>query len=200
MAAYKTYTDQQLASLLREGNAAAFTEVYNRYWDKLLAVAVNRLHDEQEAEECVQDVFLSVWRRSHTLELRHALSTYLWVAVKYQVINRLNKRYTKKRISTTELIDEVSVPSPEASLLEKELLDRIDITVALLPEKCRMVYRMSREDGKSNKQIAQDTGLSEKTIEGHITRALKDIRTNLSIAAPAFLVIQLMENLQDKFK
>lgn len=173
-------------------------EIYDRYWDKLLAVAVNRLSIEQEAEECVQDVFLSLWRRREGLVLRHELSTYLWVAVKYQVINRLDKRYAKRNFQTTELVDQISVPSPEVYLLEKELMKRIEATVAQLPGKCRMVYRMSREEGKSNKEIAAELNLSEKTVEGHVTRALKDIRTNLTLAVPAFMICSILNDIHHK--
>jgi RNA polymerase sigma-70 factor (family 1) len=191
---YTTYNDASLVDLLTQGDQEAMTEIYNRYWMKLLAVAVNRLTDEQEAEECVQDVFLSLWKRRARLELRYQLSTYLWVAIKYQVINRLDKRYAKKNISTTELTDDISVPSAEAQILEKELLERIEQAVGQLPAQCRMIYKMSREDGKSNKDIAAELNISEKTVEGHITRALKGIRNNLSLTYPLWIILDILKN------
>lgn len=197
--AYNTYGDHELVLLLKDDDQEAMRAIYDRYWDKLLAVAVNRLGIEQEAEECVQDVFLSLWKRREGLVLKHELSTYLWVAVKYQVINRLDKRYAKRNLKTTELKDEFSIPSPEAHLLEKELLKKISATVDSLPEKCKMIYRMSREEGKSNKEIAAELKLSEKTVEGHVTRALKDIRTNLSSVVPAFMICSILQDMHDKF-
>jgi RNA polymerase sigma-70 factor (ECF subfamily) len=130
-------------------------------------VTINRLGIEAEAEECVQDVFVSLWRRRHEIELRYSLSTYLWVAVKHQVINRLDNRYAKRTLRTTELVDETIVPSSEEQLLEKELREQIAATVSRLPEKCRMVYRLSREEGKSNKEIAEELNISEKTVYLH---------------------------------
>jgi len=200
MAARVDLTDNALFALLKEGDQQAFTEIFGRYWDKLLAVAVNRLDDEQEAEECVQDVFVSFWQRREELVLKHNLSTYLWTAVKYQVLNRLDKRYAKRKLKTTELRDDnvIGLHSPEVYLLEKELMARIEVTVQELPEKCRMVYRLSREEGKTNPEIAAELDIAEKTVEGHLTRALRDIRTHLTSIGPAFLITQILEELHRK--
>jgi len=198
MAAYSSHTDHELIALLKQDDLVAFTEIYNRYWDKLLAVAVNRLFIEVEAEECVQDVFLSLWHRRETITLKYSLSTYLWVAVKYQVINRLSSRNAKKYLKTTELRDEFIVGSADEALLEKELIERIEHSVQELPEKCRMVYRLSREEGKSNKEIARELNISEKTVEGHMTRAIKDIRTNLSSVAPLFVICHVIGEITEK--
>ena len=197
MASLVTLSDLELLDLLKSGDQSAFTTLYDRYWDKLLAVALNRLNDEQEAEECVQDVFISFWRRREELVLTHNLSTYLWAATKYQVLNRLDKRYSKRQIKTTELLDEnvIGLHSPEVYLLEKELMARIEATVQELPEKCRIIYRMSREDGKTNREIAGELEIVEKTVEGHLTRALRDIRANLTSVAPAFLIAQILEEI-----
>lgn len=184
----KDLPDSELIALLNQGSQAAFTEIYGRYWDKLLAVAVNRLGDEQEAEECVQDVFTSLWLRRMGFAVRHTLSTYFGAAIKYQVIKRLDERYLRHQRATEGLHPEGTAQSPEALLLEQELMERIEATVCSLPEKCRMVYRMSREEGKSNKAIAAELQISEKTVEGHITRALTDIRSNLNVAIPAVLL------------
>ena len=141
----------------------------------------------------MQDVFLSLWKRREGLVLKHELSTYLWIAVKYQVINRLDKRYARRNFQTTELVDEISVPSPEVYLLEKELMKRIEATVTQLPEKCRVIYRMSREEGKSNKEIAAELNLSEKTVEGHVTRALKRHSYKFNAGSSCFYDLQYIE-------
>ena len=185
-------TDAELVDLLKRDSEAAFSEIYGRYWGKLLAVAINRLDDEQEAEECVQDVRTSLWLRRSDINIKHTLSTYLGAAMKYQVIKRLDVRYRRRHQLALALGDEHKEDSPEAALFKKELMARIEATVCTLPEKCRMVYRMSREEDKSNKEIAEALGISEKTVEGHITRALNDIRSNLHLIIPAVLLSQWM--------
>ncbi|SEM26098.1 RNA polymerase sigma-70 factor, ECF subfamily [bacterium A37T11] len=203
MSIFTNWSDLELIASLKQGHEGALTEIYNRYWDKLLSVASNRLASDHEAEECVQDVFLSLWRRREELVLTHTLSTYLGAAVKYQVINRLDKRYADKYLQTTELTPEmehaVQVEAADSSLLEKELLQRLEATVAKLPAKCQMVYRLSREEGRTNKEIAQILVISEKTVEGHLTKAFHDIRNNLSLFAPLILVEEVLREVFQKF-
>lgn len=198
MAETPILSDHELITMLSMGNEDALAQLYSRYWDKLLAVAINRLGVEAEAEECVQDVFLSLWKRRSEIVLKHSISTYLWVAVKHQVINRLDARYAKRTLRTTELVDDLLTPSSEELLLEKELREQINQTVARLPEKCRMVYHLSREEGKSNKEIARELNISEKTVEGHVTRALRDIRTDLTAMVPAFVISAILQEIHKR--
>jgi len=193
MAMYSSYTDQELVALMKQDSVQAMTELYNRYWHKLLAVAINRLSNLEEAEECVQDVFLKLWKIREQLELRYTLGTYLAAAVRYRVLDLLAQEHRKLQLSSQSLSDlEEVLPSdlaPDAHLLEQELLDSIERSVRQLPEKCRIVYRMSREAGLSNKQIAEELQVSEKAVEAHLTRAIKSIRGNLAIAMPIALLI-----------
>lgn len=186
---YSKETDQELVSLLKAGNESALSALYLRYWDKLLVVAANRLDSPFEAEEVVQDIFFSLWHRRESLELKYSLSTYLAVAVKYRIINVMDKQYRlrNKMNKAVDLKFESSAPSAETLMLEKELMAQIAITVQRLPEKCRIVFTLSREQGLSHKQIAKELDISEKTVEAHLSKAMKDIRNNLTIVFPALL-------------
>lgn len=189
MDSYIELTDIELVSLLKNGDEAAFTEIYNRYWDKLFAVAYQRVDVESEAEEIVQDVFLSLWNRRMQLELSHTISTYLSVAVKYQVINKMS-RWHRQKIHLGTVIDrEQGVESTDLWFNEKELRQQLELIVDTLPQKCRIVFLMSREEGKSTKQISESLQISEKTVEAHITKALKEIKSSLNIALPVLLYL-----------
>ena len=193
MADYSTYTDQELTGLLKQGEPKAMTAIYGRYWDKLLAVALNRLENLEEAEECVQDVFLKLWKLREQLELKYTLGTYLAAAVRYRVYDMLAGQHRKLKAGTETLADlEEIIPggvSADAELLEKELIERIEQSVKQLPEKCRIIYKLSREENFSNKEIAAALNISEKAVEAHLTRAFKSIRKNIAITTPivAFL-------------
>lgn len=190
MTAYHTLTDNELLALLREGKEAALTEIYKRYWDKLYVVAHNRLKDEPEAEEVVQDVFFSLWRRRAELRVQHTLGTYLAVAVKYQVINRQARVY--QRANNQELLPEIHEEATETTQLwfaEKELKEQLSLAINKLPEKCRIVFLKSRKDGKTNAMIAEELGISEKTVEAHITRAIQTLRGSLHISIPLLLCL-----------
>ncbi|WDF76870.1 RNA polymerase sigma-70 factor [Mucilaginibacter sp. KACC 22773] len=188
----KPYTDQQLLDLIRTDDRGAFTELYNRYWDKTYAVALHRLDDEHEAEEVVQEVFLSIWQRRATLQLTHTVATYLSVAVKYKVINHLAKQHRRQLQH-----DELTITSPVVAdstadwLHEKELRQLLEKTVSQLPEKCRIVFLLSRDENKTYAEIAAELNISQKTVEAHMSKALRELRETLGVSAPVLAFILL---------
>lgn len=194
---YNLRSDIELVSLLKKGSEPALAALYLRYWDKLLIVAANRLDDPAEAEECVQDVFFRLWQRREDLQLSHSLATYLAVAVKYRVINAMDKQYRlRNRMGRSYAgLAETSVFSAEDYLLEKELSEQIATAVNKLPEKCRIVFKLSREQGLAHKQIAAELDISEKTVEAHISKALKAIRSDLATTLPTFVAYMISRHL-----
>jgi RNA polymerase sigma-70 factor (family 1) len=197
MAALSSLPDNELVLLLKEGSEPALNALYLRYWDKLLSVATNRLDDPAEAEECVQDVFFRLWQRRDDLQLSHSLATYLAVAVKYRVINAMDKQYRLRNRIEQSYVDLAGhqVFSAEDYLLEKELKKQIVASINKLPEKCRIVFTLSREQGLTYKQIAAELDISEKTVEAHISKAMKDIRSNLAVTVPAFMAYIISQHL-----
>lgn len=195
MSIYRKYEEDQLIALLRSDDELAFNEIYTRYWQKIFMLACNALGSTEEAEECVQDIFCSIWQRRENLFLKYSLYTYLAVAVKYRVINVLDKRYRKRQKMENASAHQITIFSPSAdeAVLEKELMVRLNASISQLPEKCRIVYKMSREDGKTRRQIAQDLNISEKTVNNHLTKALKDISGKLnSSTVPLFMIAEVI--------
>ena len=186
---YKSVTDKDLIALMKLDDANALSELYNRYWDKLLSVCINRLNDLELAQEIVQDIFVKLWERRCEIEISYALNTYLAVAAKYSVIDQLDKRY--RRGSAVQIDDDYShlvVPAADERIMEDELSRHIEMTIKALPEKCQLIFRMSREDQMTYKQIAAKLQISEKTVEAHISKALREIKTNLNVCLPLLLV------------
>ncbi len=175
------WTDQMLLDIIRlQDDHLAFAELYKRYWKKIFALAVNSFHSPEMAEECVQDIFCSLWTRRASLQLKYSLYTYLAAAVKYKVINMMDKFHRKEqKLAHLTFATELAC-SAEMPLLEKEFLASLNKAVNQLPEKCRIVFKMSREEGKKHKQIAKELNISEKTVNNHLTKALKDLNRHLS--------------------
>ena len=183
-------TDAELIALLAKDDQAAFTEIYRRFWDKVFAVAFHRLNDQLEAEEVVQDVFFSLWKRRENLAIQYSLNTYLSTAAKYQIINRQRKQYLQQQnLAATRQSNDSGVDSTQLWFSERELKQQLDYHIEQLPEKCRIVFKMSREEFKSYAEIAAELGVSEKTVEAHITRALKILRDKLHIGLPLMLYL-----------
>lgn len=173
--------DKALIDRMVMGDERAFTELYTRYWKALLSVATNKLGDISEAEEIVQDIFVSLWNRREALYITSTLNNYLAVSVKYRVIKALAKKrhhrlYQEHQQVSNSLLDN----STQEWLDFEELRYRLSELVAELPEKCRLVYQLSKESYLSHKEISEELNISEKTVEAHLSRAMRSIRTGLS--------------------
>ncbi|MGX5687846.1 RNA polymerase sigma-70 factor [Arcticibacter tournemirensis] len=175
------WTDEKLLELTREDNRAAFTELYERYWKKLFVIAANKLKDIAVAEELTQDILADVWQRRDSIRITTTFSAYLAVSMKYKVIDYLARQSRRNRYEEYMLTNGTKYDdSTENWLSFEELRGRLEKLVNALPEKCRLIYQLSREQGYSNKRIAAEQSISEKTVEAHLTRALKILRSKLS--------------------
>ena len=180
MTSLSLHTEKELLSQFAKSDDDAFTEIYNRYWDKLFSVAANKLNNFSEAEEVVQDIFLDLWKRRIELNITTCLNAYLATAVKYKVINILAKRNQQLRFAKQAAITNNSADiSTEQWLSFQELKERLSKGVAALPEKCGLVFQLSRDKGLSQKKIASQLGISEKTVEAHLSKAVRTLRTEL---------------------
>ncbi|RCH56116.1 RNA polymerase sigma-70 factor [Mucilaginibacter hurinus] len=174
-------SDIELLELLRGGDDKhAFNEIYARYWEKMYGAAYKRLRSTEVAEEIVQDLFTDIWLRRDSLHITTSLPVYLFSAVRYRVINYIHHELVKNNYQQTILHSTRDFDnSTEELVLLSDLNKRIKTQVNLLPEKCRAIFELSRDEHKSNKEIARSLGISEKTVENHITKALRRLRTSL---------------------
>lgn len=175
---YQQYSDATLLMSLREDNREAFTEIYHRYWKKLLAVAYLHSRDKNIAEEIVQEVFISLWNRRGELYIEN-IGAYLATAVRLSVFKQYARQ--KRRTQIIEATTDPLVASwDEEKIFSRFMQQHINGIVEELPEKCRLVFKLSREEGLSIPEIAQRMGIAEKTAEAHLTKALKVLKVNLN--------------------
>nr|WP_305121723.1 RNA polymerase sigma-70 factor [Pedobacter mongoliensis] len=174
----KDLSDEELLELLRSGQVAPFEELYNRYWSRLYSSAFKRVSKAEVAEEIVQDFFTSLWINRETLVIHSSFNNYMHRAVRNLVFKFFQKEYSHKKYQ--ELVPaEVYDSSTEEEITYKDLIRTVEKEVDLLPPKCRGVYQLSRQQFKSNKEIAHILQISEKTVENHITKALKVLRLSV---------------------
>lgn len=177
--------DDELTQLLRDGDELAFTEIYNRYWKKLYYIAHKILKDTEPAEEIVQDVFLMLWRKKETLNVE-SLAPYLAAMTRYAVYRYIAKeKNTKSRENIIGLI--TAATTSEINVDHKILLEIITKLSNKLPEKCRLVFQYNKLQDQSLSDVAEQLNISQKTAEGHLTKALRMIRANLGNAMTFFL-------------
>lgn len=172
---YSGYPDERLVVLLRDDDQEAFEEIYHRYWDKLLAIGYNHSRSKEVAEEIVQDVLLSLWNRRLEIEIDR-LGAWLATAVKFSVLKSLARENRRKDLLQLHPAEDADISFDEEIIQAKFLKEYVDGLVAGLPEQCRLVFVYSRDHQLSNKEIAETLNLSPKTVESHLTRALKTLR------------------------
>lgn len=177
---YEKLSDHALLGLLKKGNVAAFTEIYNRHWARLYSAAHKRLKSREACQEIVQDLFTSFWVGRKKLRLRNSLEGYLLTAVRYQVFNHIEKELVRRNYRETLLdLPRRTDNSTEETILLNDLNQHLEEELVQLPDKCRQVFELSRKEQKSNKEIALELNISEKTVENHITKALRILRATL---------------------
>lgn len=174
-------TDEDIWLQLNTTNdTVVFIEIYNRYHAQLYAAACKRCSSAETAEEIVQDLFINLWRNRATIKINSSLSGYLFTSIRNMVLNQIQKEAVRKKAYESLILENADYDnSTEEILIANDLNYQVDINLGSLPDKCRSVFELSRKQYKSNKQIAHELGISEKTVENHITRALKYLRVSL---------------------
>jgi RNA polymerase sigma-70 factor (ECF subfamily) len=173
-------TEQELLQQLRTGSADAFEQIYLRYWNKLLAIAYGHIKNKPAAEEAVQDVFMSLWDRRTDLVIE-SLPAYLATAVKFAVFKQI-LRERRRQTLLSEHYNPATVYVEEVNIQAKFLSEYMQGIIEHLPEKCRLVFKYSREEGLAIPDIARKMNISGKTAEAHLTKALKILRLSLKKA------------------
>jgi RNA polymerase sigma-70 factor (family 1) len=177
---FTTLNEDELIALLQKDKLGAFREIYTRYWKQLYADAYKRLKNREMAEEIVQELFTTLWHKRASFHINSTLSGYLFTSVSNLVIDQYRKDLVRARYKESfKLVYSETDNSTEDAILVKDLEHTIEHEVSSLPDKCRSVFELSRVEHKTNKEIAFELGISEKTVEHHITKALKKIRLGL---------------------
>lgn len=160
---------------LASDDEAAFTELYNRFWQKLFAVAYNRLKEMQTAEDVVHDVFVALWTNRHRLSVE-SLENYLATATKYLVLAKIKQKVRDRAYAGSLAAAPCAEASAETALHYKRILELVHQEVEKLPEKCRLVFQCSRQQHMPVKEVAHHLQISPKTVENQLTKALKQLR------------------------
>ncbi|MET1055565.1 MAG: sigma-70 family RNA polymerase sigma factor [Pedobacter sp.] len=157
-----------------------FETAYNLYWEKVYAVCYNQIREVEPAKGMVQDIFRSLWERRETLKL-DKIDHYLIRSAKFKAFEYLrNKVSRQKHIGLKLQTDCFSSNCTEERILYNSLQEKVNGLVDTLPCQCKRVYKMSREDGLANKEIASILLISERAVEYHITKATSMLKLKLS--------------------
>ena len=176
---------------LKEGNLTTFEMYFRTYYQPLCQYAYTFVNDKDEAEEIVQNTFLSLWEKRQNIEIRTSLKSYLYTMVRNACLNLIKHEKIKLRHAQEQLATgDHAANAVTDNVLGNELEVRIQAAVQKLPEQCRLIFKMSRFEELKYAEIAEQLNLSIKTVENQMGKALKIMREELKDYMP--LIILLM--------
>ena len=169
--------DILLLKLIKQGDQIAFRHLFYQYADFLERFITYYIHDREKSQDLVLDIFTYIWENRQNFEIKQTLKAYLFQAARNKSFTYIRDKKIPVYLEEMEGMEIVQNYDSELEL--QELHHLIEEAVSLLPDKCREIFRKSREENLTNKEIAGQLHISEKTVEGQITIALKKIRIHL---------------------
>lgn len=185
---YQMWPDTELLELLRLDDRKAFEMLYNKYSGKVYHVAYNLFRDKDVCEDLVQELFIDLWTKRNKLNIS-SLEWYLKVAIKNRVLMYIRTQKATLDLSAIAMLTEKY--STDSKLMQNDISHLLEEGVERLPEKCRQIFTLSRNEYLSNKEIASRLNISVKTVENQMTIALRYLRTGLSDYLPLIIAALL---------
>lgn len=174
---FESLDDAKLVLMWKGGHEDAFGILYKRHISELLTIAYSKISNIELAEDLVQDSFISFYKQKNQLSNTISIRAYLYVTLKHKIYNHHSKNVSHRRYA--EHIQQVSTELDESMVYHietKELEQQLKNEIENLPAQCQTVFKLSRQDFLSNKEIAAVLKISVNTVEQHMRRALRQLR------------------------
>lgn len=181
---YKGLRDAQLVESMKNGDKAAFEEIFDRYYDLLHTFAKQILKSSFIAEDIIQNVFIKVWVRKEQINPQLSLRNYLLVATRNELFDYMRLRYNTMRSSIDARMLDIAdgAMNIDDYISDRERTGVIDVAMLSMPDKRREIFAMRYEQRMTNAEIAARLNLSVRTVEKHIDLAIKQIRKLVTTA------------------
>jgi RNA polymerase sigma-70 factor (ECF subfamily) len=176
--------ERDLLTRLKDGDQTAFDAIFRSHYASLAGFAQGLLHDRSAAEDVVQEVMLELWRRRTEVAIQGSLRAYLLRATRNRALNQLRHANVQRRAEPHIKGQESVAPTGASEIVADELQTAITAAITELPPGCREVFSMSRQQGLRYSEIAATLGISVKTVESQMGKALRHLRTRLAAWLP----------------
>lgn len=173
---YSLLPDEELLALLMTEDQEAFRTLYDRYWKSIFYTAYRKVKDKEVAEELTQNLFLSLWAKRTKGGILN-FKAWLFTAIRFRVINHYKTQMLHEKFVDHAKHGGIALASDtDQPMIQNDLTMAIEKGIALLPEKTQQVFKLSRFENCTNKEISNALNISEKAVEYHITQSLKQMR------------------------
>lgn len=170
---------RQLQLQIEANSQRAFEELYRLFFPRLFNFSMLYVHKKETAEEIVNDIMVKIWEKRAALSNINNLETYLFVSVRNHSLNYLSK-YSHYHVEIEEesgIASMVNANDPEKELEWKEIYFKLNMAIEELPDQCRTVFKLIKEEGFRYKQVAEILNISPRTVETQLFRAIKKLDT-----------------------
>ena len=177
----------QLNIRLKEGNPAAYEELFKQTFPRMLGYCKLFIHDQAQANDLVQECFVRLWEKRSTISPNQSVESLLFVMLRNRCLNYLRDQKNElidknlSAVGENELqhLYQLDFTGREEKTLEESLIEAIRESVDNLPEKRKLVFIKAKIEGKKNKEVAEELGISVKAVEKHLHQAKEQIRTEM---------------------
>lgn len=182
MTDYTSYSDIELADLVRSADDRAFKEIYDRYNKLLYLFAYNKLRNKEEAKDVVQDVFAWLLNNRTRFAINSSVSSFLYKSVLNKIFDIFrHQSVIRKYIEQGDHYIDIDSTETDYLIREKDIAQMIRQEIDAMPQKMKEVYLLRFEQYLSAKEIAEQLNISENTVNTHLKRAAKKLRDNLGM-------------------
>ncbi|MDP2336400.1 MAG: RNA polymerase sigma-70 factor [Bacteroidota bacterium] len=187
----------QLNIRLKEGNPSAYKELFKQTFARMLGYCRLFVHDQAQANDLVQECFVKLWEKRTTINTYQSVESLLFVMLRNRCLNYLRDQKLHTVEKDINLLEEnelqhlyqLDFAGKEEKTLEEKLLESIRKSVEKLPEKRKFVFIKTKIEGKKNKDVADELGISVKAVEKHLHQAKEQIRKEMLLKFPLLSVL-----------
>ena len=188
---YLTLSDNELSSLLKDGDHSAFEEIFKRYNKLLFLYAFKKLEDRELAKDVVQDVFTWLWHDHVDYNIKTTLSGYLYKIVLNKVFDIFkHNEIISKYVDSGDYYINVDNAQTDYLIREKDIALLVDREIATMPGRMREIFELKHKQFFTTKEIAGQLEISEHTVSTQLKRALKHLRVRLGIYVYLLFIIK----------
>lgn len=189
--------DNSLYIGLKEGNPFAYEELFKQTFPRMQSYCRLFIHDHAQVNDLVQECFIRLWEKRTTIKITHSVESLLFVMLRNRCLNFLRDQKLHNIENNTQPIGESEIQhlyqldflGEEEMSLEEQLIAAIRQLVEKLPEKRKIVFTKAKIEGKKNKDIANELGISVKAVEKHLHQAKEQIRNEMQLKFPLLAVM-----------